>query len=145
LKISNISDFTGRVLISQKAYDVNSVSKTIKETFTYDHGGRLLNVKHSVDGANEIILTENEYNELSQLIEKNLHSEDNGATFKQSVDYAYNIRGWMTKINNADISTVASGDNTHDLFGMQLSYQDVVSGFTATPSYNGNISGCESQ
>ena len=32
----------------------------------------------------------NRYNELGQLVEKDLHSTDDGASFLQSIDYTYN-------------------------------------------------------
>src|SRR5690606_1838478 len=82
-----------------------------------------------------------EYNELGQLIDKKLHSTTVQATdAKQSVDYNYNIRGWLSKINNSDVSTVASGDNGRDFFGMELAY-DGSNGTGNAGLYNGNISG----
>ncbi|MEM7110358.1 MAG: putative toxin, partial [Bacteroidota bacterium] len=75
------------------------------------------------------------YNELGELIEKNLHSEDNGSTFSQSTDYRYNIRGWLTRINDSDLS-----DGEGDLFGMELAYNEDWSEVNNTPSFNGNIS-----
>src|SRR5690606_30488103 len=62
------------------------------------------------------------------------HKEGNA--FAQSVDYRYNIRGWLKRINNSDLSPDA-GDHKDDLFGMELSYNE---GFEV-PQYNGNISG----
>jgi RHS repeat-associated protein len=79
------------------------------------------------------------YNEIGQLVTKKLHSTNNGSTFKQHVDYRYNIRGWMTRINNSDLTP----DNTNDPrdhFGINLHYNDVVSGINNTPQFNGNIS-----
>ncbi len=49
-----------------------------------------------------LILLQNTYDLLGRLSEKNLHSIDNGAHFLQSIDYRYNIRGWLTHINNID-------------------------------------------
>src|SRR5690606_18113535 len=48
----------------------------------------------------------------------------------------YNIRGWLNRINNSDLSPDA-GDDRGDLFAMELSYE----GGFAVPQYNGNISG----
>jgi hypothetical protein len=67
-------------------------------------------------------LTENTYNELSQLSNKKVGNN------LQSIDYAYNIRGWMTRINDpANLS--------NKLFGYEVKYQNGISG-----KYNGNIS-----
>jgi len=119
--------------------------QTIARTLEYDHAGRLLKTWHSVNGATPVLLTQNEYNELGQLTDKKLYSTDNGTTFKQSVDYRYNIRGWLTSVNNSQLSndgiinTDSNNDGT-DLFGMNLSYNDVVTGMNNTPQFNGNIS-----
>ena len=113
--------------------------KSITRRLDYDHAGRLLKTWHQVSGVAEVLLTSNEYNELGQLVDKKLHSSDNGTTFKQSTDYRYNIRGWLTSINNPTLSLGASNDDTNDLFGMNLGYEnDLVAG--NTPEFNGNIS-----
>jgi len=78
-----------------------------------------MEVKQQLNTEDEIVLLENNYNELGELIEKNLHSEDAGATFAQSVDYRYNIRGWLTRINEADLS-----DGEGDLFGLEVGYNN---------------------
>lgn len=139
-RVTNKYDFTGKVLETLRTYVVSGVTRTVKETVTYDHAGRVLNVKHNTNGAGDVMLVKNSYNELGQLIDKQLHSTDNGATFKQSVDYRYNIRGWLTKINEADIYTLGNGETLPDYFGMELGYESAVAGITATSAYNGNIS-----
>jgi RHS repeat-associated protein len=111
----------------------------ITRTFDYDHAGRLINTWHQLDSGPEILLSKNEYNELGQLIDKKLHSTvSNGSDAKQSIDYRYNIRGWLTKMNDAALS-----DNTEtqpDLWGMELGYNEDL-GISNNPLYNGNISG----
>lgn len=56
----------------------------------------------------------------------------------QKVDYQYNVRGWLTDIND-----VNSQSRTPDLFNFHINY-DSVDGFSSTgsvtPLYNGNIS-----
>jgi RHS repeat-associated protein len=93
--------------------------------------------------AKEQLMVSNEYNELGQLIKKNLHldSPPGGASgagdFTQSVDYRYNIRGWLTRINKADLSP--DGAEQPDLFGMEMGYTDNLSLTGADAQYNGNI------
>lgn len=111
---------------------------SITRSFTYDHAGRILKVWHRLDSGDSVLMVKNEYNELGQLVDKKLHST-NGTTFKQSVDYAYNIRGWLAKMNESDLSATDT-DAGRDLFGMQLGYNDGLD-ISNTPLYNGNISG----
>jgi RHS repeat-associated protein len=83
-----------------------------------------------------------EYNVLGQLIDKKLHNTG-GTNFLQSVDYRYNIRGWLTSINNAQLNSDASAinDDTNDYFGMELFYNMAEpSALGNTPYYNGNVS-----
>ncbi len=118
-------------------------TSSITRTFDYDHAGRLVNTWHQVDGGQQVLLAQNEYNELGQLIDKKLHSEDTGTAFKQSVDYRYNIRGWLTSVNNAALSNdgITNSDpvESPDYFGMELAYNDPM-GTNNAVQYNGNIS-----
>ncbi len=66
------------------------------------------------------------------------------ASFIQSVDYRYNIRGWLVEINNAQLMDFAMIDGIEqvtDYFGMELFYNnnEGTTGFGNTPAYNGNI------
>jgi len=54
----------------------------------------------------------------------------------QNVDYAYNVRGWLTDIN--DIAYTGSKET--DIFNFRINYNDVEGAATAAPLYNGNIS-----
>ncbi|WP_040497703.1 hypothetical protein, partial [Fulvivirga imtechensis] len=72
------------------------------------------------------------YNELGELIEKNLHVENNQP--HQSVDYRYNIRGWLENINNSSLQIetgVNENDARPDLFGMELLYNHPLNGVPA--------------
>jgi hypothetical protein len=103
-------------------------SSYFTKRFKYDHTGRLLRIWHRVNDEPEVLLSQSEYNELGQLIDKKLYSTDPENTpdpqrnFKQSVDYRYNIRGWLTSINNAELEVSATNDDTGDLYGMDLAY-----------------------
>ena len=59
---------------------------------------------------------------------KNFHIVDNSKGL-QNVDYDYNVRGWLTKIND-------DTQNDSDLFNFSIAYNNPTSG---TPLYNGNI------
>jgi RHS repeat-associated protein len=116
--------------------------RMITETFEYDTQNRLKLHKHKVDNnLQEEILAQNYYNELSQLTTK-LVGGTNAGTGLQEVNYQYNIRGWMTKINDP----VNLG--TTDLFGYKINY-NLVEGMEnphsdymdlkVKPKFNGNI------
>ena len=129
-------DFAGTVLNLNTYHRrlSSSVQKVIRETFTYDHQNRLLQHKHKVDSNVEELLSNNQYNELGQLTTKKVGGLTTGTTPFQTVDYQYNIRGWMTQINNP----TALGT---DLFGYQIKYQNPdTTKSSPTAKYNGNIS-----
>ncbi|MEO1053358.1 MAG: DUF6443 domain-containing protein, partial [Bacteroidota bacterium] len=136
--LNNIRTSFGGTGVSQ---DTTLVTR---RAFDYDHGSRLLATHHQLDDGPEVILAENQYNELGELIEKNLHSEDAGTSYHQSVDYRYNIRGWLTSINNAavDHDPLINNDlgQAKDLFGMQLHYNDSLVYLGNQKAHNGNIS-----
>jgi RHS repeat-associated protein len=140
-RISSYVDFAGQATKILRTHTSSGGSFSLLEENTFDHAGRLLKTEHTLDGQ-KVILTANVYNELGQLIEKNLHSVNGGASYLQSVDYRYNIRGWLTHINNTSFSSDANNNDTNDLFGMELLYHApvLINGFTPSFLYNGNIS-----
>lgn len=105
----------------------------IKRRYVYDHTGRLLEGYHEIFdndvGQGEVFLAENKYNELGELVEKNLHVRQGKAI--QSIDYRYNIRGWLKSINGTALDMgqgINAGDANPDLFGMDLIYEGVLNG-----------------
>lgn len=101
--------------------------------YDYDYSGRVVNNWHKFNNEPSFMLTQqNEYNELGQLVAKKLHQKST-LDFIQQVDYTYNIRGWIKKINDP------AAPNTADMLNMELRYQDP--GTTgALTRYDGNIS-----
>jgi RHS repeat-associated protein len=128
-------DFAGipQTVITRHKRLNTDTERVITENFTYDNQNRLLVHKHQVDSNPEEILAQNKYNELSQLENKKVGGT-NTASPLQSIDYNYNIRGWMTKIN--DPASLGS-----KLFGYQIKYNnpDPLLGIQEA-KYNGNIS-----
>ena len=87
------------------------------------------------DNGEEELIFYNKYDALGQLEQKKVGGTV-GDSFEetpglQTIDYSYNIRGWLLGINDD-----TSDDN--DLFDFALSYNNPTTG--ATPLYNGNIS-----
>ncbi len=123
-------DFTGRVM-STKNYHTkgnNAVIRTI-DTYTYDHMGRQVKHTQKINDEATEMLSYNTYDELGQLVQKKVGNTEQAPL--QSVDYKYNVRGWLTDINDVD----AIGD---DLFTFKINYDSPQHGGTAL--YNGNIS-----
>lgn len=135
-------DFSGAVLRTSTYHRrlAADTEKTIHEYFTYDHQNRLLMHRHKV-GANPIeILAQNKYNELSQLESKKVGGISAASPIQQ-VDYKYNIRGWLTHINDPAVLG-------NDLFGYKINYNQVEgletpdasdAGLKVKPRYNGSI------
>ncbi|MDV7697654.1 RHS repeat-associated core domain-containing protein [Chryseobacterium soli] len=123
-------DFSG--LVNQtKVYHKRlstDTEKLITQNYQYDNQGRLLVQKHKVDTNPEEILTQNEYNELSQLVKKKVGGI-NIAQPLQTIDYTYNVRGSLIKINDP----VALNGK---LFGYEIKYTWPID---IEKRYNGNI------
>jgi uncharacterized protein YjdB len=147
-KITNEYDFVGKILRTKTSHFIDLASSiSVTKNLDYDHAGRLEQLTQTIVDNNgnhgEVIIARNQYNELGQLVTKRLHSEDSpsssSAQFKQHVDYRYNIRGWLTRINDSQLSSIDGGPK--DYFGMNLGYdQSLALNVGATPLYNGNIS-----
>lgn len=134
-------DFAGAVqkaVIRHKRLSTDP-ERVITEHFTYDHQNRLLVHKHQVDSGPEEILAQNSYNELSQLDIKKVGGT-NPASPLQTINYKYNIRGWMTQINDPE-------NLGNDLFGYKINYNQTEGlekpnssfNLTVKPRFNGNI------
>ncbi len=98
---TNTYDFVGKLTTSTETYS-GQVAQTITKTFTYDHAGRLEKVEQQISGdtANgNVVLAQNDYNELGQLMLKKLHSAGE-TSFVQDIDYLYDVRGWLSSIND---------------------------------------------
>jgi hypothetical protein len=98
-----------------------------------------------------------EYNELAQLVDKRLHSVDGGRIWLQSLDYRYHIRGWLTDINNRNLTsnpvpngqgldqnydgptTTDSRQDMPDLIGPELRYEAPLDGLNTAGEWGGNI------
>ncbi|MDN5214953.1 DUF6443 domain-containing protein [Fulvivirgaceae bacterium BMA12] len=137
------NDFKGTVQKTHFDHSSSGDSFTMLETYDYDNNDRVLNKWRKV-GTGATVLVENyQYNKLGQIIERNIHSTDNGVSFLQSVDFTYNVRGWLTGINNSDLSSNTDANALDDLFGISLNFATTgiqVNTQTVTPKYDGSIS-----
>ena len=138
-------DFLGRPLSKVFSQSGSGQTHTMRNVYVYDRTGRIQRELQQMDYDKpsppaDVLIAKYEYNELGQLVDKKLHSIDGGANFLQSVDYRYNIRGWLTKINNRFLNPGDDGpDAQPDLFGMELKYNEDHQMPGSVPQYNGNI------
>jgi len=135
---SSSLDFRGKVLNTitrHKLDDINTPEITINEVFDYYDNELLKSQTHQINDGSVEYIAQNSYNEINQLISKKV-GNDNSSTPLQNVDYKYNIRGWMTDINNVDV-------NDNSLFSFRLNYDHFYQ-YPDAPFvknlYNGNIS-----
>ncbi len=136
----NAYDFIGQLTKNYYQHQTNiggnAISISTEETFDYDHTGRLLKAYHQMDNDAPILLSEQHYDELGRLIQKQLEGNTTATSFLQSIDYHYNIKDWLVRINDlypTDYTghTVVGGN---DLFSMNFEYD-----------YGGNIAHLEWQ
>ena len=120
---------------TQHQRTANAAIVTVKERFVYNDRNYLEEHYHQVNSRPEELLAKYTYNELGQVTNKQVGNN------LQSIDYDYNIRGWLTNINN----TGAIGSK---LFAYKINY-DQRDGLETPnldfpthkvqPRYNGNI------
>ncbi|MBL6449637.1 hypothetical protein JMN32_25225 [Fulvivirga sp. 29W222] len=135
-KQSMLYNFPGWVLAAKRSHTNGGNTYEMKKSYTYDHAGRLMQGYHEMieNGITQgkVLLAKNKYNELGELIEKNLHVENNVP--QQSIDYRYNIRGWLENINSSTLQIEPEkniDDANPDLFGMELLYNHPLNGVPA--------------
>jgi len=142
IALTNYEPITYRAISTSEVHKSSADDKDaiiITKGYTYDHMGRLLQTTCQVNNQSPVVLSASGYNELGELAKKYLHAEDTDISkdsreFVQRVDYDYNIRGWLTSINDPSLKE----DN--DVFGMRLYYNQTSDISTASALYNGNIS-----
>jgi RHS repeat-associated protein len=125
--ITNTYSFTNQLTASTRQhYTTAGLAISIANTYAYDHADRKIKSFEQINNNNAIILlSQTDYNEIGQVKTKHLHSTDNGGSFLQNINYAYNERGWLR-------TSTTDGN----LFNLDLRYNDQTS---TTPQFNGNI------
>jgi RHS repeat-associated protein len=128
-------DWAGKTLytLTKHKRTADDTELVVKDMFEYTPQDRLALHKQQINDLPEQpeqLITKNTYDELGQLISKNVGGAYAvSATGLQTVDYAYNIRGWLKTINNVDRMA-------NDLIAFKINYNEAE---TATPLFNGNI------
>ncbi|WP_051890755.1 DUF6443 domain-containing protein [Chryseobacterium vrystaatense] len=143
-KSENELSFAGVIkkLVTKHKRLVSDTERVITENFTYDTQDRLLTHTHKVNNNQEEVLAQNEYNELSQLKNKKVGGTIGNAI--EIVDYKYNIRGWLTKINdpqnlNGKLFAYAIKYNNPENVNVSGKYNGGISEIDWKTSYNTNL------
>lgn len=133
---------SGNIDKSHLSHTAFGKSKTVVQDYFYDWADRLTKVTCQINSEPKVTLVQNKYNDLGQVVERNLHSVDD-VSFLQSVDFRYNIQGWPTHINNSSLTNDGTvNDDADDLFGMEITYNEKVaigSKFTGPANFDGNV------
>jgi RHS repeat-associated protein len=111
---------------------VPSTGPLMVDCSLHDAGNRIDGVSASFE---EVQSSQLAYNELGELSKKSLHSQDRGASFLHSSTYRYNIRGWLSSINNP-----LGVRPVDQVFAMELAYNSGrQAGTLSQAQFGGNI------
>ncbi|WP_303318397.1 DUF6443 domain-containing protein [Flavivirga abyssicola] len=127
--VSSKLDFAGKADKSTTTHTkTGQTAITTQDAFVYDHEGRLLRQKQTINDLDQETIVDNSYDKLGLLVSKGVGGRASNTNRLQEVDYTYNVRGWLKQINNP----VTLGN---DLFGFKIGYNE-----GSNALYNGNIS-----
>lgn len=128
--------FQGLILNTRKIHNKTGFEIVeIKNSYSYDISNRLVEITHQINDQEEEVITKNNYDELGVLTRKDIGGASNSSSLQQ-VDYKYNIRGWLTDINDVYDPEVGS----YDLFNLKINYNELDYDRLQPKQYNGNVS-----
>lgn len=136
----SLLDFSGKTkeIYTSHSRNTSSVQTTVKDRFTYSPQNYLLKHYQQINANAEELLSDYTYNDLGQVTNKKVGNN------LQSIDFTYNIRGWLNGINPDNINNLNS-----KLFSYKIKFNTVEgqetpnNSFTSLkvkPKYNGSIS-----
>ena len=136
-------DFMGKTLktVTKHKRIISSLDLMIVDFFSYNAQDQLETHTQQIGSNAPQLITKYIYDELGKMVAKKIGGTDvTGAGALQKIDYSYNIRGWLKKIN--DPNNLSPSPDEHDLFAYKLNYESVDNtlGGIVSPLYNGNIS-----
>lgn len=122
--VTSLYDFNGKLLSTYSRHknlrSGSTPQTTLLTMMVYDHAGNLKAVRKRLNDNTSIpdkIINVSKYTELGALLTKNLSV--NGSSQLESLNYEYNIRGWLRSINKAFLGTSGS---TANWYGQELNY-----------------------
>ncbi|OQP56422.1 DUF6443 domain-containing protein [Niastella populi] len=138
-------NFSGEVLRSHLKTRIGSNQQTheIGTKNNYDDLRRLTSIEKKFNGSDWKPILEMKYNAVGQVISRTFSPDFNNNAGLQTIDYDYNIRGWLLGANRQYL-TVEGQTSDGKLFGFELGYDKVAnkSGDAFNKTYlNGDIAG----
>ncbi|WP_404985317.1 DUF6443 domain-containing protein [Chryseobacterium sp. M5] len=132
-------DFSGKLKESYTYHSRNTASAqvTIKDRYVYSPYLFLQKHYQQINGQPEELISDLTYNDLGQITNKKVGGG------LQSIDYTYNVRGWLLGINPNDLGTLGS-----KLFAYKIKYNqrdgvetpnNEYTDLKVKPRYNGGI------
>ena len=125
-KIGRVSGIGKKINISSRSYNTSQNVLTAQED---DDAGYKITVSYK-------------YNELNRRVRKILSPNYNSGQSLETIDYTYNIRGWLTGINKDYALGEYNNSQWEHYFGMYLGYDNVDGKFSAG-QLNGQITGVQ--
>lgn len=146
-KVQNNLDFRGKPTSTITFHKYNSSTPSelkVQDNFNYDTQERLISHNQIINNGVAQRIANNSYDEIGQLTYK-LVGNNNSHPALQGIDYTYNIRGWLSGINNIEENMQLRGlpgEPMDDIFSFKIQYNDLIYGgeSVAEKLYNGNIS-----
>lgn len=138
-KLTTQYSFNGKVLVTKLSHVSTGKMPGQVTTITrneYDAAWRIVNIFKKIDAAAEKKIATYEYDALGKLRKKHLSPNYNGTVPLDSISYRYNIRGWLTAINQP----YANSLHNNNWFGEELVYDKTFSAPGGATNFNGNIS-----
>ena len=141
-------DFAGKTIYTETRHKRLSTDTElyVRDDYSYTDQDRMLTHLHKV-GVNGVqqLIAQNCYDELGQLISKKVGNTI--ANPLQKIDFAYNIRGWLTDINKTgwndpnNVAPLNIAGEPNDLFAFRINYDQKVdaAGYSGKALFNGNI------
>lgn len=141
--VTNRYDFAGKLWGSCVKHMAGSPTQfTVVSRNNYDNLGRLVDVSKNFNSTFFKDLASYTYDEYGKLTAKILAPgyTGSGKTSMETLNYSYNIQGWLTGINQAYALDQNIYDQWNDFFGIYLGYDNRDDQFNAA-QYNGSITG----
>lgn len=124
-EVTSNLDFEGKPLntILVHRLDINSEVFQVEDEYTYLPNGKLAMHIQKVNNEPKELIAAYTYDELGNLVSKNVGGDDiSNAIGYQKIDYKYNIRGWLTDINNVFDLNESIGLE-RDYFAFKINYE----------------------
>ncbi len=122
------------VVAGYEADDAFSVER-VGSLVTYKKGSVTIGTVTDTGGESTMIGKASLYHSTAQIEDFTLFGTDLDKKL-QNVDYLYNVRGWLTEIN--DVESAGYGSN-YDLFEFRINYNKLEGNASGDKLYNGNI------